>query len=508
MHEIVKAGHFTLEIASRGLGQEFLCLLLYCRDSGSFPSSDEIFFRKFFSVLEQVFYKGKVSFFYPNFFSKNWITVNHFDGDRLEATFVFPTDGNGSGLTARNVMRLKEQQPDTVIEVHTTVVTVGGRHDFYLDISDRGTRFHEMIGLKGVSECRAALKKILNGECDLTEVYTNPDPSWIDALHKANFLNEFNDPDRNFSKSDPRDLKNVARIMEVIAAGSIPGQRGFMPKVSTRSYRVLDSGRHEIVQTAAFSLRNDNGKNTFDPIAIITVSRTIRETDEHGKTLGGRRKWTARPPTGTPRKNRSAIDVKITFERAEHDHWPPEERESNDQFSVRDVRTKVLAEYLRKNCMCEHAASGILYAITKGVKVIVPLADQWERLFYMENLVTMRKKIEKLLDLICAIAGGQPPVYFPLAFVPFPKRVISGGSIIRGMNEVPNKYIEITFEDKKSPFEYNLALKIEVSLVNDEVDHGGMISSSNTAVLKRDEVRDILFLGSKQPGNACVMQTF
>ena len=76
------------------------------------------------------------------------------------------------------------------------------------------------------------------------------------------------------------------------------------------------------------------------------------------------------------------------------------------------------------------------------------------------------------------------------------------------MKEVPNKYIEIRFEDNKSPFDYNLALKIEVSLVNEEVDHGGMISSSNTAVLKRDEVRDILCLGSKQPGNACVMQTF
>jgi hypothetical protein len=190
--------------------------------------------------------------------------------------------------------------------------------------------------------------------------------------------------------------------------------------------------------------------------------------------------------------------VKITFKRAEHDHWPPEERESNDQFAVRDVRAKFLAEYLRKNDIWEHAALDILNAITRGVNVSVQLMEQWERFFYMGNLISMRKKIEKLLDLICTFAGGQPPVYFPLALVPLPRRVISGGSIIRGMKEVPNKYIQIRVEDNKSPFDYNLALKIEVSLVNEEVDHDGMISSSNTAVLKRDEVRDILFLGSKQ----------
>ena len=109
----------------------------------------------------------------------------------------------------------------------------------------------------------------------------------------------------------------------------------------------------------------------------------------------------------------------------------------------------------------------------------------------------MRMEIEKLLGMICVFAGGAPPAYFPLAFESFP--LVSGGSFISGENEVPNKYVELEISENHNhrPFQNNLSIKIEVSIIKDENGHGG-VSSSNTAVLNQAQVRYVLHLGSKQ----------
>ena len=504
VHEIMKGGHLFLEIGSRRLCQDFKFLLLYCRDSGRHPQRDETFFREIFGALEQVFYKGKESFCYPLFFQRNWCSPMPYDeGDRLEAAFVFPTGDDGAGLTVRTVMRLSEKQPGTVLEVHTTFVTVGRRPNFYLDTSDNGPGLNDMIGSNGVSECRAALKKILNAECEVMEVNINPDTLWTEALKGTYYLSAFNTKGRKSSKNDPRDLRNMAGFLEVIAAGSIPAQCNFIPKVDTRNYDVHMVGDYECVQTAGFGLRNNDSKQPFHLIAKITVSRIIRETDESGQSLGGRRKATARPTNGRARFNQVAIDMKITFERVENDLWPPKEQVSNGEWALTGVGENVFAEYLRSNGIWVPAASDILHAFKNGGQVNVPLDGRWERFYYMGRVVSMRKQLQKLLGLIFIITGGAPPAYFPLAPGSFPTSFISGGSFISGKNEVPDRYVEIRFQENDRPFQDNLVLKIQVSLIQDE-NFGGGISSSNTAVINQDEVRDILlFFGLKAVFVSC-----
>ena len=497
VREILEGGHLILEIGSRRLCQDFNFLQLNCRDSGRNPQNDEILFREIFNALEQVFFNGKISFCYPLLFGTNWCTPKPYDeGDQFEAAFVFPTGEDGAGLMARTVIRLSEKKPESVVEVHTNFVTVGRRRDFYLDTSCKDPSFNVMVGSYGFSPCRAALQMILNGACNKKEVNMNPNTSWTDAM-KETCLLEFNKINRKSSNGDPRDLRNVAGFLEVIAAGSIPDQHHFKPDAILQEYDVHMVSDHECLQNAVFGLRNFDSRNPSDLIALITVSRIIRETDRYGKTLSGRRKATARPANGRARINQVAIDLKITFEGVKNELWPPKERKSNGYFPLRGVGEIVFEKYLGANGIWVPIAGDLLDAFKNGGKVNVVLNDPWDRIFYMGRVVSMRKKIEKLLGMICVFAGGAPPAYFPLAFESFPPSLVSGGSFISGENEVPNKYVELEISKNHRPFQDNLSIKIEVSIIKDENGHGG-ISSSNTAVLNQAQVRYVLRLGSKQ----------
>jgi len=495
MHEILEGRHFVLEIVSRALCIDFESELRSCRFS---PPTDSRFFRMIFGVLEQAFYEGNMAFHYAGFFSKDWVTFRPVQNGQFEATFDLPTNGSRGGLMVSTVIRPVPDQADRVLEVHTTLMEVGHRLPFYLDNSEQSTILNHMIGLGDVSLFSAALKQILTGQFPKLHIETYPDTWWLEDFRQRDFFSQFL---RHHSRksTDPRDLRNFARNLEVLAAGSIPRQLNFDPKFHVQSYRVDPRSEHELVQTVVFNMSNWRVTG-FIPIARICVIRCIRETDEQGQTLSGRRKE-------GPKSKSKAIHVKIIFERVENISWPPKNPDPGSlSFFEEDegVAMNKLRDYLWRIGVNRDCAPRIVDVFTKGGSVNLLLNDQWDRFFYMGKEVSTSRKVEKLVETICVLISSVPPSSIPLALSLSPTRVMLGTAFVKGGHEVPDMYIGIRIEENAGPSrgEENPALKLVITARKEDGcsldhEHGG-ITSSNTALLNEDEVRDILLFVSIQ----------
>jgi hypothetical protein len=501
MHEILEGRHFVLEIVSRALCIDFESEQRSCRRP---PPTDSRFFRMIFGVLEQVFYEGKMAFLYSGFFSKDWVTFKPARDGQFEATFDFPTDAGRGGVMASAIIRLAPDQPDRVLEVHTTLMEVGNRLPFYLDDPEQGTMWNNMIGHGDVSLCRAALNQILTDRLPKLEINTYPDTCWLEDLRQNDFFSQFQ-LNHSRQSTDPRDLRNFAGNLEVLAAGSNPRQLNFDPKCSVKSYRVDQPSEHELVQTAVFSMTNFAvpGPNIgLNPIARISVIRGIRETDEQGKTLSGRRKE-------GPYSKSKAIHVKIIFESVQNISWPPKNPEPGSLRSKEGAAIDKLKDYLWRNgvnrgCVNTDWGPRIVHVFTKGGSVNLCLNDQWDRFFYMGKEVSTSRKVEKLVETICVLIGSVPPSSIPLTLLLSPTREMLGTAFVKGSHEVPDMHIRIKIEENADPSrgveDHKLMLVITGRKENDGSlmhEHGG-ITSSNTALLNEDEVRDVLLFVSMQ----------
>ena len=499
LHEIIEGGNLVLEIVSARLCVDLYDILRYCRDSGYPPSCDDRFFRNVFGVLEQVLNKGKYSFLFSQFFMKDWVTIKHSQDGSVAAVFLFPSDEFRAGITASVEIRPSQNRPYHVLEVRTTLIEVGNRRPYYQHNWEQCPVLNNMIGLAQISDCREAFKRIFTGESDKEVVNTTPDKAWLDNLSQVHLFERLMQ-DGKSSKNDCCDMSNLGPILEIIASGSIPEQRDFDPVCRAQSHRNEMLNHHEISQIVVFNFYNHSknqigGGSWMEPIATVTASRTIGETDENGETRLGRRKHTV---TSTPK----AIHMTITVERNELRSWPP--RNTNDHSTKEVARIKIEDYALHNGIFMVGCSQSCIDAFIKGGSIDLDLKDQWERVFYMERVVEARRQVQKFIDWLCILTGHKPPIHFPLAYQSHPKKM-SGGSFISGENEVRDKYILCMIEERPDRRRdvANLMLRIVVSLNDDE---DGDIASNTTAVLKEAQVRDIMILLLAQ-SSAFVMQS-